>query len=150
MTNQPLILGWKRFIGQLPSVASELFANKEEGSGVTSVEIGTHRWIYSQVWFLLLLLLLFFFQERGKYITLPLSACDFLVLKSFQIFCWAEVWFVCINDQPGWLLCLHGDRVTCESKDRGGLTGCSVTLNSPNRLPPRCFLVNRQRRQKRI
>lgn len=93
MTNQPLILVWKTFIGRLPSVASELFANKEEGFLVTSVEIGAHRWIYSQVWFFF-----FFFHEKGKHTTLPLSASDFLFLKSFRIFCWAVVlWFVWVR-----------------------------------------------------
>lgn len=90
MTNQPLILVSKTFIGRLPSVASKLFANKEEGFLVTLTEIGTHRWIYSQVW-LFFSLFFSFLHKKGKYTTLPLSACDFLFLKSFQIFCWAEM-----------------------------------------------------------
>lgn len=51
---------------------------------MTSAEIGTHRWIYSQVFF-------FFFNVKDKYGTLPLGVCDFLFLKCFWIFCWAEV-----------------------------------------------------------
>lgn len=37
------------------------------------------------------LIVFFFFHEKGKYITLPLGARNFFVLKSFRIFCWAEV-----------------------------------------------------------
>lgn len=113
MTNQPLILVWKTFIGCLPSVAAEMFANREIFGDLSRTRD-------PQVHLFSGLIIFFLMKMLNIQLCLSVLVLSYFwnILTSVGLKCVCLYWL-------GWFVAMYG----LSQDDLQGKEGAGITLN---------------------